>query len=100
MADRAVWPFTWCEVHFAGAVEKMAGCLIWRERGLSGEPDCVLVQRLLVDRDAIDYEAAAGEYLFATDPVPPRTWDMLPFLQQQTKLAVARAIVDVALREA
>ncbi len=54
-----VWPFTWCAVHFAGAVEKMAGCLVWRERGLSGEPDCVLVQRLLVDREAIDFDLMA-----------------------------------------
>ena len=55
----AVWPFTWCVVHFAGAVEGMAGCLIWRERSMPGDPDCVLVQRLLVDREAIDYKAAA-----------------------------------------
>lgn len=54
----AVWPFTWCEVHFAGAVEKMAGCLVWVERGMAGAPDCKLVDRLLVDREVIDYEAA------------------------------------------
>ena len=56
--SEVAWPFTWCTVHFAGAVEEMAGCLVWQERGLSGKPDCVLVQRLLVDREAIDYEAA------------------------------------------
>ncbi len=54
----AVWPFTWCTVHFAGAVEEMAGCLVWRARveaaNEMSEPDCVLVQRLLVDREAID----------------------------------------------
>ena len=59
--DLAVWPFTWCVVHFAGAVEGMAGCLVWRARIeidalASGEPDCVLVQRLLVDREAIDWK--------------------------------------------
>ena len=62
-----VWPFTWCTVHFAGAVEEMAGCLVWRAKievaNEFGEadgvlvfedPDCVLVQRLLVDREAMD----------------------------------------------
>ena len=58
------------------------------------------VEGRLVDREAINIEAAAAEYVFATDPVPPRTWDMLPFFEQQTKLAVARAIVDAALGEA
>lgn len=50
--------------------------------------------RLVAD---LDFEAAAAEYLFATDPVPPRTWDMLSFVQQQTKLTIARAIVNTAL---
>ncbi len=66
MADReseeGVWPFKWCKIHFAGAVEKMEVCLVQVERLKAGvefnEPDCTLVQRVLVDREAIYYEAA------------------------------------------
>ena len=56
--DEPVRPLTWCTVHFAGAVEAMAGCLVWRARievaNEMSDPDCVLVQRLLVDREAIE----------------------------------------------
>ena len=55
MADRVLpsHEITWCETHFAGAVEKMSWCLVWRERGMAGPPDCSLVDRVLVDREAM-----------------------------------------------
>ena len=100
LSSRGVWPFTWCEVHFAGAVEEMAGCLVWRAKMevvnevmaaedvlVFEDPDCVLVQRLLVDREAIDIEAAKNY-----------AWRRMDGLRLTTK--AIKGIVDAALREA
>ncbi len=84
--SEAVWPFTWCTVHFAGAVEGMAGCLVWRAKvdavNELSEPDCVLVQRLLVDREAIDRLLALREIV--SDAMQPAS----------ARVAAARVILD------
>ena len=69
MADRVLpsREITWCETHFAGAVEKMAGCLVWRERGMAGPPDCSLVDRLLVDREAIEKKQLIEQFVGTLD---------------------------------
>ncbi|KKL10112.1 hypothetical protein LCGC14_2559120 [marine sediment metagenome] len=99
LSSRGVWPFTWCEVHFAGAVEEMTGCLVWRAKMevvnevmaaeyvlVFEDPDCVLVQRLLVDREAIDREAI-GEVL--------RGWEGISGLVSRD--SAVHAVVDAVL---